>query len=532
MALSWLPTLERILLDMKPEEVHDDFRLWLTSEPSAAFPVSILQNGLKMTNEPPKGLRANLMRSYLGFTDAQLNKSKKPREFKKLLYALCFFHAVVLDRRRFGPLGWCTPYQWTENDLGVSVTQLRDFIDLYPDSIPFRTLHFLTYDINYGGRVTDDVDRRTIATILDGFINPRVLDDEYSFSPSGKYMSIPTGTREQYLQHIQSMDINPDPEVFGLHENAAITSAQEDTNVLFATILALLPRSAAGSGKSREQLIAETATSILERVPLAWEVESVMKKFPTLKSESMNTVLVQETIRYSRLLTVLRSTLEDLLRALKGEMVMTESLEGMANSLFNNQVPELWVAVAYPSLMPLAAWVNDLLHRVSFINGWIEHGAPVVFWMSGFFFPQSFLTGTLQNFARRYTKPIDSISFSFHVVDRPVDQILERPKDGVYIHGLYLEGARWDPQSQSLADSRPKELFTQFPVLWLLPEEDRVEPTTGVYKCPVYKILTRRGTLSTTGHSTNFVLFVELPTKEEAAKWIKAGVALFCALKY
>ena len=234
-----------------------------------------------------------------------------------------------------------------------------------------------------------------------------------------------------------------------------------------------------------------------------------------------------------RLLVTMRSTLEDLQRAIKGEMVMTESLESMSTSLFNNQVPEMWVAVAYPSLMPLSAWVADLLNRHSFIDHWITEGIPVVFWISGFFFPQAFLTGTLQNYARKYRKPIDAISFGFHVMsDRKVESIVERPKDGIYIHGLHLEGARWDPSQKCLAESKPKELFTPFPVMWLLPEEERAEPTEGIYKCPVYKILTRKGTLSTTGHSTNFVLFVELPTKDPKAKWIKAGVALFCALKY
>lgn len=155
-----------------------------------------------------------------------------------------------------------------------------------------------------------------------------------------------------------------------------------------------------------------------------------------------------------------------------------------------------------------------------------------VFWISGFFFPQAFLTGTLQNYARRYKKPIDAISFGFHVLDRKVESIMEKPVDGVYIHGLFLEGARWDNASQSLVDSKPKELFTSFPVLWFLPAVDRREPTVGIYRCPVYKILTRRGTLSTTGHSTNFVCFIELPTKAEPSKWIKAGVALFTALRY
>jgi dynein heavy chain len=414
----------------------------------------------------------------------------------------------------------------------VCITQLRDFIDMY-ETVPYRTLHFLIYDINYGGRVTDDIDRRTICTILDDFMNEKVLSDDYQFEiPSGKYVSLPTGTREHYLKQISQMEINPEPEVFGLHENADITSAQEDTNVLFSTILALLPRSTAAGGKSRDQIVTESCLSILEKTPQPWELESVQKRYPTMYSESMNTVIVQEAIRYSKLLRTMRSTLEDAIKALKGEMVMTEALEGMCNSLFTNQVPELWVAVAYPSLMPLAAWVSDLLNRCAFVDGWIERGIPVCFWISGFFFQQAFLTGTLQNYARKYKKPIDAIQFGFHVLDRKVEAIMERPVDGIYIHGLFLEGARWDSQSQSLADSKPKELFTQFPVMWLLPEEDKKEASIGFYKAPVYKILTRRGVLSTTGHSTNFIIHVEIPTKDHPSKWIKAGVALFCSLRY
>jgi dynein heavy chain len=169
---------------------------------------------------------------------------------------------------------------------------------------------------------------------------------------------------------------------------------------------------------------------------------------------------------------------------------------------------------------------------VAFINKWVENGIPTVFWISGFFFPQAFLTGTLQNYARRDSKPIDTISFGFRVLDRRPDTITERPRDGIYVHGLHLQGARWDPLRQSLVESRPKELFTQFPVIWFVPEEDRKIPDRGVYKCPVYKTLTRAGTLSTTGHSTNFVTSIEIPSNEAQSRWVKAGVALFCALRY
>jgi dynein heavy chain len=532
LAISWLPTLERLCEDIKPELVHANFRLWLTSLPTPKFPVSILQNGVKMTNEPPKGLRSNLMRSYLGFTDDALNDCKQPVAFKKLLYSLCLFHAVILDRKKFGPLGWNIPYEFTENDLQVCVTQLREFLNMY-DEVPYEVIRFMTHDIHYGGRVTDDVDRRTIATILSDFIKPEVLRDDYAFTQSGKYKSLAVGSRQHYLDAIRALELVPQPEVFGMHENADITSARSATAAMFNTILALMPRAAAEDGRSSEDVVTQTAQQVLDSLPPNFDCEAISRNFPTVYTESMNTVLLQETIRYNRLLSMMRSTLADLLKALKGLMVMTEPLEKMATALFNNQVPEQWSSVAYPSLMPLATWVSDLHARLDFVQQWITKGTPAVFWISGFFFPQAFLTGALQNFARKHKCAIDAVSFSFHVLDSDAADIHRGPEDGIYVRGLFIEGARWDSASQCLADSRPKELFTSFPVIWLLPQVNRVPPhSDSVYTCPVYKITTRCGTLSTTGHSTNFVLNVELPTRDAPSKWIKAGVALFCALSY
>merc|ERR1719183_3449725 len=99
---SFMPRLEVIVENIQPDKVHKDFRLWLTSMPSPHFPVAILQNGVKMTLEPPKGVKPNLTRSFTRVTDAYMDESQKPREFKKLLYAICLFHAAIQDRRKFG----------------------------------------------------------------------------------------------------------------------------------------------------------------------------------------------------------------------------------------------------------------------------------------------------------------------------------------------------------------------------------------------------------------------------------------------
>ena len=150
--------------------------------------------------------------------------------------------------------------------------------------------------------------------------------------------------------------------------------------------------------------------------------------------------------------------------------------------------------------------------------------------MSGFYFPQAFLTGVQQNYARKKQFPIDTISFDFFVMDLPWEDYMKKPEDGAYIRGLFIEGARWDPTMKSINDSIPKQLYAELPLSEFVPVRER-PVRSGIYMCPIYKVLSRRGTLSTTGHSTNFVLMMELKTDRQQEVWTKAGVAGFLALK-
>ncbi|XP_048258404.1 dynein axonemal heavy chain 1-like isoform X3 [Haliotis rufescens] len=543
LAPSWMPSLERLIEQIDVDKVHRDFRLWLTSMPSDKFPVYILQNGSKMTVEPPKGIKANLLKSYAGFNDDFLNSCGdkmvlrkgelvKSNPFKFLLLSLSLFHGVLIERRKFGPLGFNIPYEFTDGDLRICVSQLKMFLVEY-DEIPYKVLRYTAGHINYGGRVTDDWDRRTLMNILNDFYNPEILDEDHVYSPSGVYRQIsPSQDHNGYTAFIRSLPINDTPEIFGLHDNANITFAQAETLFLLTGLLQLQPKSKAGGGKSREEVMEDTAKNILSQVPAALPIGPVMEKYPVLYEQSMNTVLVQEVIRYNRLLNTINQSLKDLLKALKGLVVMSQELENMANSLYNNVVPSMWAGKAYPSLKPLASWVLDLCSRMEFITDWIDNGIPPVFWISGFFFPQAFLTGTLQNFARRKVISIDTISFDFEIMRESYAELTESPKDGCYIRGLFLEGARWDYTSNTLTESRPKELYTDVPVIWLKPFPNRKPKESGIYECPVYKTLTRAGTLSTTGHSTNFVFTVELPSDKDSRHWIKQGVAMLCALNY
>ena len=245
---------------------------------------------------------------------------------------------------------------------------------------------------------------------------------------------------------------------------------------------------------------------------------------------SLSTVLLQEVSRFNRLLTVMRNSLILLKKAIKGFIVMSEELDSMYSSFQNGRVPKNWEKVAYPSLKPLTSWYKDLQDRVAFMQEWLVNGQPHTFWLSGFFFPQGFMTGCLQTHARNYKIAIDKLSFSFQILsEEEPAEVEEPPEDGVYIYGLYMDGARWDRESAVIADQHPSEMYNKMPLIWFKPMED-YKPDPEEYSCPIYKTSVRAGMLSTTGQSTNFIVSVEIPTKELPRVWVLKAAAMLCML--
>jgi dynein heavy chain len=153
LAKSWMPELDKIIFELGEKAskedgggVNPDFRLYLTSAPAAYFPVSILQNGVKMTNEPPKGFKSNLLRSFANLVkEEDYEGVTKSLQWKKLLTGLMFFHANIQERRKFGPLGWNIRYAFDESDLETSIAgKLCGDDDItYFSSIHNREIHVM-----------------------------------------------------------------------------------------------------------------------------------------------------------------------------------------------------------------------------------------------------------------------------------------------------------------------------------------------------------------------------------------------------
>ncbi|KRX05785.1 P-loop containing nucleoside triphosphate hydrolase [Pseudocohnilembus persalinus] len=547
LAPSWMPKLEKICEEMyelsqsqDKDQQHPGFRLFLTSYPTNTFPVSILQNSVKMTNEPPKGLKFNLTVSYMSDpinNQEFFEKHSKPDQFKTLLYGLCLFHAVIQERTNFGPLGWNIKYDFNQSDLRISARQLNLFLGSY-EFIPYKALHYMIGECNYGGRVTDDRDRRILKALMNDFFGDGIFEEGFCFSDNPKYNVPPIGSHKEYLDFIQKIPQITPSSLFGFHENAEIVKDLKETDEICGSLLLLSGDQQSAKKQSdhnEEEQLKQLCQNIIEKMPKKFEREICETKYPIEYKNSMNTVLQQEIIRYNKLTYTIKTSLIDFQKALDGTIVMSEQLEQMGISLSKGLVPEMWKKRSYPSLKPLASYIKDLINRLNYFHQWIDDKPHTVHWISGYFFTQAFLTAISQNYARKYQIPIDTLSFEFQFFEEPQENIQEQGaqiggiEDGCLTYGLYLEGCGWDFKNKKLKESDPKVLHTKAPIIYIKPVEGNVK-LADKYSCPVYKTAERKGTLSTTGHSTNFIMNIEMNTDVNSQHWVKRGVALLCQL--
>merc|ERR1711964_833211 len=298
-----------------------------------------------------------------------------------------------------------------------------------------------------------------------------------------------------------------------------------------------------GGGKKPEDIASELATGFAERVPPKLTQEGAHASSfrianPEISDmlESLGTTLLQEMARFNGLIEALGKTLLMLQKALKGLIVMSQDLDDMCQSFLNNKVPKMWEGKAYPSLRPLASWFEDMLKRVGFIGSWIKKGRPSVYWISSLYFPQGFLTSVLQLYARSNHIAVDVLSFEVIVTDTDDPQeFVEPPEQGIMMYGMYMDGCAWQYASEQgleegvITDQQPGIMYIPAPVMHLDPRED-YHPPEEKYMCPFYKTSVRAGTLSTTGHSTNFVMHIELETMQLPSYWTLKGAALLSQL--
>ena len=528
---SWLPSLTSIWEEIiSSPDTHPQFRLWLTSYPSHQFPTSLLQAGIKIIVERPTGIKSNLVSFYQSdlVQDTEFYSGGQAGPvFQRLLYSLAFFHGVVEERGHYGPLGWNTTYEFNVSDLVVSAKHLHTF--LATGSTPdWAALTYLTADCNYGGRITDINDRRLITSLLSSFYNPDLASTPgWSLSPCGNYNLPRDLSLENVRREVSGLSDLTRPDPLGLHENCSLTRDCRESRDLLAKTLATQPQVEAVGQLEQGSGVQEELTKLLSKVPANLN-SALDEDYPLSYHESLNTVLRLEVDRYNNLIDLVRVALSDLQGALRGDIIMSLEIEETLESVRTRSVPASWTASGFRCEASLEGYLDSLVQRVEFYNNWIEKGLVGLrhkFWFPGFFNHHSFISALKQNFARREGCSVEDVVFRFTVLSQ--DQEVEAGGAGLY--GLYLEGARWDGEAGLLAESLPKVQYSALPVVQVTPRlAEPGEREQEGYKCPVYVSEVRRGETSTAGHSTNFILYIYLPSSHPARHWTNRGVAALC----
>ncbi|OXB61088.1 hypothetical protein ASZ78_013651 [Callipepla squamata] len=262
----WLGTLEK-RVERHSTGSHPDYRVFMSAEPAPSpeahiIPQGLLENAIKITNEPPTGMHANLHKALDLFSQDTLEMCSKEMEFKSILFALCYFHAVVAERRKFGAQGWNRSYPFNNGDLTISVNILYNYLEANP-KVPWDDLRYLFGEIMYGGHITDDWDRRLCRTYLSEYIGAEMLDGELHLAPG--FLIPPSLDYKGYHKYINDNLPPESPYLYGLHRNAEIGFLTVTSERLFRTVLEMQPKESdagGGSGASREEKASEAAAAL------------------------------------------------------------------------------------------------------------------------------------------------------------------------------------------------------------------------------------------------------------------------------
>lgn len=349
------------VLNPKGVEVHDDFRLWITCEPHPEFPLSLLQMAIKVTNEPPKGLRAGLFRTFTTLVNPDyLEKVEPPDRWRSLLFTTCFLHSIVQERRKFGPLGFCVPYEFNNSDLEASL----GYIDRHLTNcssmniqINWEAIKYMVCEVQYGGRITDNLDREMFNTYGKTWYHEGIFTAQYPFNPrfQGFRYDIPdTQEHSQFMKAINDMPSIDSPQIFGLHPNADLTFRLKESLEMINILVDTQPKDAAAAGgKSPEEEVRERIEKeFLDDLPADFDAAEFKDKIKDMRGPKgssdkglnvpLNVFLYQELTRFQFILTTVRRMMRDIIDAIDGTIIMTPDLVNAIGAIYDLRVPYQW----------------------------------------------------------------------------------------------------------------------------------------------------------------------------------------------
>jgi dynein heavy chain, axonemal len=503
-----------------------------------------VQVSVKVANEPPSDMKSNMRRAFGAFDESlqeRLSTEKKRSCFRSILFGLCFYHSLLLGRKKFGVgigtgsgsgLGFCRGYSFNMGDLTTCGDVLINYLNSYED-VPWADLRYMFGEVFYGGHITDNMDRRCCTTYLDVLIIPELL-------PTGD-ISQPASWEQPNLQlspnfrppipkdfpsiadFIETSLPSESPIVYGMHTNAELSLLTAEGETLFKTMFNVSGGGGLSGGGGGEDRARTALVGFMESLPEQFnlvEIESrILAKTPYV------VVALQEATRMNGLLGEMKRSMEELTLGMDGSLNMSTAMEALAVGIRMNSVPARWIAqmsTRVQEVYTLTAWFKDVLKRWAQLDAWTAGTivTPLCVWIPGLFNAKAFVTAVMQTYARANQLPLDVMRFMTDVTEMSFDDVIEDDGESKFIYGCCLEGARWDAETVALAESHPNDLHPALPVLRVRPVHSDDYDLSGYYQCPVYVNMQRANVYSP------IVSTFTLKSSHPVSKWVLASVSI------
>jgi len=365
----FLLELEKRLANFALEGSDPQFRLFLTSDPSNSIPIGLLERSIKLTNEPPAGMKANLLRAFTFFIREEFEENDP--KVKTILFSLCYFHSMMLERRKFGSKGFNMLYPFSIGDLRDSAIVLKNYLETSAGSgkIPWDDLRYIFGEIMYGGHIVDDRDRIFCKGFLQNLMNDTLLDEAnmYPFAEGKAVFKCPAPTTyEKYVEYIDQELPSESPLAFGMHPNAEIDFRTTQCENLFKTLVELQPKDSAageGGGDTVQSKVAEFMSRVQDEADLDGKkpnVEDILSKLSEEDRKPYQNVFIQECEMICVLIKEIIRSLAEIDLANKGELTMTEQMEKLMGEIFINRVPTTWMKLSFETTRSLGSWLDNI----------------------------------------------------------------------------------------------------------------------------------------------------------------------------
>ena len=390
--------------------------------------------------------------------------------------------------------------------------------------------------IQYGGKITQELDRDLFFTYGYLFIREDIFSGNFQFNQSNldyNYLIPDFPDHQSFLTHINAMPEQDNPLVFGLNPNADLTKSLNDSKFMISTLIDTQPTDSAGAGgKSPEQTVKELIENeFIKMLPEDFKMQEVEDRLKAMthrklpekgKAIPLNMFLYQEIQRFTTILTIVRTWMQNMVLAIDGQIIMSPELAECIKAMYDMRVPANFLynpsGAEISWLNPvLSAWLASLQNRHYQLATWLAKDRPISYWLTGFFNPQGFLTSVRQEITRSHRAEnwaLDAVEQRAEVADprntiiaddaRIEGKAIAEPSEGCWIHGLLLEGASWNKPQRYIEDTKGKDLFYAFPNIKIFaecpsaekqgPGAPRRNPADekSMYPCPVYKYPVRQ----------------------------------------